>query len=382
MFPRMRLLFIAPAVLAFIGCDNADAPSVPSPSSESSTTAGAVAPDDSTSLMDSTGAATSTSTGASTGASASTSASGTTEHDNSSTTTGENVDDEGSTAECDRCIGEIPEGWSGPVARILANGSETPPDCGGVWNEEAGLLFSGVHAPAAACDCQCSAQPGNCSTSATLYMQPEGSPNCLILPERNYTFPPATQPATGAASGRRWRVSSGGVEPGSCLGESSPQLLPETTTGNVRLCNLSQTNTTQCADGSICAPPAIAPFLDEVCIWRDGDRECPAQYPDKLTYYREVDDSRGCTGCSCTMSGTATCQGRRATLILPQNIAVHVPPGECVLHTGASAAALAAPVQLQFTPGTPSTPTCTLSNPSTPTGQVQGTGARTVCCAS
>src|SRR5690606_25708378 len=51
-------------------------------------------------------------------------------------------------------------------------------------------------------------------------------------------------------------------------------------------------------------PSAPRPALTQ-CIHRSGEHPCPPEFSDRSVRYHDFDDSRSCSGCSCTPQGQA-----------------------------------------------------------------------------
>ncbi len=62
------------------------------------------------------------------------------------------------------------------------------------------------------------------------------------------------------------------------------------------------------AAADACDGRACVPDTDDLCAYRDGDPACPATYPTKRIYHRNVADSRGCTACTRQPGGAPRCQ--------------------------------------------------------------------------
>jgi hypothetical protein len=68
-------------------------------------------------------------------------------------------------------------------------------------------------------------------------------------------------------------------------------------------------NSSPCLDPSkVCVPaPPVPPPGFSQCIFREGDHECPGEYPTKHVFYDEASDSRGCSACSCAAPEGGVC---------------------------------------------------------------------------
>jgi len=64
-----------------------------------------------------------------------------------------------------------------------------------------------------------------------------------------------------------------------------------------------------CLDpGLLCVPTAEPPPEGfSQCIYRDGDNECPPEYPDKRVFFQDLDDTRTCSSCTCGEPVGSTC---------------------------------------------------------------------------
>ena len=56
------------------------------------------------------------------------------------------------------------------------------------------------------------------------------------------------------------------------------------------------------------APPPPPGFLQ--CIYREGDHECPVDYPGKHVFYDEISGSRGCSECACAAPEGGLCSAK------------------------------------------------------------------------
>jgi hypothetical protein len=71
---------------------------------------------------------------------------------------------------------------------------------------------------------------------------------------------------------------------------------------------------TVCNDpGMTCLPSAEPPppgFRQCIIYLRDGETQCPADYPDRFDFYGSLEDTRDCTPCACTQTAPSQCSAR------------------------------------------------------------------------
>jgi hypothetical protein len=129
-----------------------------------------------------------------------------------------------------------------------------------------------------------------------------------------------------------------------------------------------------CGAGEACAPREIdGPFERGVCVYREGDRRCPQGFDERRVFARDMDDRRGCTRCTCDVSGvscTATTtlfdddDCRRSAATVPHDERCMVAPSVAALRVEVAGTGSCQP------------------RGGMPTGEVvEGDGKITVCCA-
>ncbi|HSO00031.1 MAG TPA: hypothetical protein VLS89_17175 [Candidatus Nanopelagicales bacterium] len=67
------------------------------------------------------------------------------------------------------------------------------------------------------------------------------------------------------------------------------------------------------AAGETClSGPKPAPADFRVCVMylRDAEPICPPEYPDRFDFHRDLEDTRGCTACTCTQTAPSSCTAR------------------------------------------------------------------------
>jgi len=63
---------------------------------------------------------------------------------------------------------------------------------------------------------------------------------------------------------------------------------------------------TGCGAQSACIARSAAPFEDAICVWKSGDKACPAGFSQKHKFADNVVDNRDCSACTCGAANT-TC---------------------------------------------------------------------------
>src|SRR5262249_39641412 len=62
--------------------------------------------------------------------------------------------------------------------------------------------------------------------------------------------------------------------------------------------------------GKACRPKPPAPFASHLCVSKPGDVACPtgSVYSDRQVFYTDLNDSRGCSDCTCGAASGGSCQ--------------------------------------------------------------------------
>lgn len=185
-----------------------------------------------------------------------------------------------------RCL-VAPAGWEGPF--VVATGAECPSGFDRRWER---LGAGDAAAPPAQCTCSCGAIGGSCS------MQLVG-----------YTGLACNGPAINAVleqSGACVPVAQAGID--SFRAVATP--LPGAT------CPVVESTSVERIDAGVttvgCAPSAPAPCGEGLCFppsegsrlcvrSREGDApSCPASYPERVAISEGLEDTRGCSACTCS----------------------------------------------------------------------------------
>ncbi len=263
-----------------------------------------------------------------------------------------------------QCVPPAPAGWEGPVALVSGTVDK---QCGTDWPIVNVYNIGPINAPNASCTCSCSApQGGACSAGIVSYssgncMIANGGGSiagaCTVIPNANvqsYIFHGAPSGAATCSP-----VFSASVPAASFAGTSS-------------ICAGAQLAQGGCADGSLCAPPLPAGVSSRMCVYTPGDVACPdPNYSLRTVVYQGLDDSRGCSACTCGpaqltgCSGTVPVYGDTSCVSILQNASLETCYGGTFGGIGA--------------PALTATGMC-LASGSSPQGAATPTGAITACC--
>lgn len=219
-----------------------------------------------------------------------------------------------------QCWPNPPMGWSAPG--LLWFGSENnPPPCPDVAPTVGYEGKGGLDAPAATCGaCSCVPPTGSCMPPTTITV---GNGTCSGTSTNHLSFDPPTDWNNGACSANM-TIPTGALCNGApCVQSVTFGPLTMTETGCAPLLSggsmvppptWSQfarsctSNGGMCASlGEICGPPPSPGF--QVCIFQQGDMDCPSfsPYSEKHVFYQGVDDTRGCSPCTCSSPLGSTC---------------------------------------------------------------------------
>lgn len=268
------------------------------------------------------------------------------------------------------CIA-LPPGWSGPVVVHEAAASEPPPVCTGSFGAVEFTRFADLEAPDAECGCTCGEAQGTTCPDALLVRT---SANCLasdgaLVLEEGCTNVPNE-------ADQDWRVPIPMPDGGHCSPSATAERVPAEFGAQVVACSPTEGAAGECTGDDACVPEADAPL----CVWALGELACPDAFPTQRLAFGGVEDTRGCSPCSCgephgecDMSPVVLSGLNDSCGVIQGSPVLVLDPGECG-HFGAtllSVDLLEAP-----TPDVACTPSVV-----EPTGSVATTDAVTVCCA-
>jgi hypothetical protein len=282
------------------------------------------------------------------------------------------------------CMEQAPKGWSGPVAVHQAafddkDPKAEPPGCGTSYPDRAAAGFEDLLAEPATCSCECASPNGTaCDNSTTLRYWADdatcddGTPQAVSVFTSSCNALPAEFPGDGHYSADPLAAVGG-----ACAPSSEQSVEPTSWSFQTSACEgATIIEDAGCAEGRECAPlPDSADAA--LCIWQEGEHECPEVFSSTRTVFGGVDDGRDCETCSCS-APTGLCDD--ATISLWNGVTCLVPSagvvdadGECdPSGTGTSARAAS------ITTGSPNA-FCVPSDP-VPSGEAVGTDPVTVCC--
>ncbi|MEZ4257585.1 MAG: hypothetical protein R3B36_00875 [Polyangiaceae bacterium] len=257
-----------------------------------------------------------------------------------------------------------PAGWDGPFAVLLSGLDgrgllQCPPAFTRGW-ERTGSTAD-ASAPPATCTCACGALSGSCAVT----MNDHDDDKCVEAPDKRVLNVGACVPTAGGADS--WRATAAVVSAG-CAPDASVSVTPLGGDGGVLGCVPA---TPEGCGAGACVPPA--PKGTRICVRPpDGDPSgaCPPEYADAVKLASGVEDSRGCTACSCPATPGCSftyglyekenCLGNQSTIVSDSNC--YAPGANGIKLLTASVTGSCAPAGGK------------------PTGTVKTTGDTFLCC--
>lgn len=271
------------------------------------------------------------------------------------------------------CAPVIPNGWTGPVK---AGGNAV--DCNGGFADPAGAFFTEFDPGEEDCACDC--QPVDAACADTVEVQVWGEGGCAGVPDFTVEvgttactpiegpFPPELSDIGAASELSMDFVTIGPVlvESGTCEGVAS--FNEGGFADSVQLC-APTVEPSMCEDGG----PCIADNTD-VCVWQDGEHDCPDGYPEVITGFSGSDDQRECGSCDCG-SPEGLCDSSITLQTEACGDVVTATNSDCEMTGNADLAAAT------YSPGATDI-TCGGGTGTAPlTGSVEPTNPITICCA-
>jgi hypothetical protein len=290
--------------------------------------------------------------------------------------------------ETHQCISAVPDGWSGPIAQLDAS---DPTGCAGFFSESVLDTFADVFADPAACTCECgSPSGGTCAETTivdfyseiTFFGETYNETTCeavtfgdLALEYGDiFDFPSGYEDYDVRVIGTTPAVET----VGSCNVATETSEVSEPTLVGERVACMPTDPLTACDAETVCVPKAAAPFEAGVCIWAEGDVECPADtdFTQREVRGAGVVDNRSCSGCSCDPASGQACDDAIVRLWRTGGWVDRSIDDEC---NGANLGPGNTWTGVSFDPGDPSGGSC-VADGGEPEGEVAPAAAITFCC--
>lgn len=288
----------------------------------------------------------------------------------------------------------IPAGWSGPRALDEYDPNTMAPACSGFYGAKSFAGNADLGPVTASCTpCTCGAQQGaKCGAHLSYYTNPCGSTSTGCGAEDfalNGGVCQGLGTGNGGCAGRDVQsFQADGLEQsvGSCTPSvSTPNgSVPAWTKAAVACAPIGAPPPDACDAGQVCAPTPQAPFT-HLCISNSGVQSCPTGTPfsQQFVYYTSLDDTRGCTQCSCGVPQNV-CSSSGTVSFWTSFTCTPSPTGTYTINNVNASGCLSLPSMSYYSTWTPSTFTlgsCPASG-GTPTGSVtpDPSAATTFCC--
>ncbi|MFZ1866788.1 MAG: hypothetical protein WAU39_21380 [Polyangiales bacterium] len=194
-----------------------------------------------------------------------------------------------------RCIGDPGAPWMGPFAVI-----DSSIGCGDEFPDVSLQLFQGFQSGTASCECICGAATAICSTSirATGYAQL----GCINAQGQHTLAENECHDTHSASHSLRLGTTSTSCGAGTVTANlPTPSFLT-----SIDVCGGFRAVDGECDVGQTCVPKPGSNYDAGICYVREGDHECPADFPNKALSFTGFSDTRACPGsCTCTGSGAS-----------------------------------------------------------------------------
>jgi hypothetical protein len=111
----------------------------------------------------------------------------------------------------------------------------------------------------------------------------------------------------------KWKAAKGSIATATCT--SNPNITdtiaPAEFESEDRFCQAQTQEEFRCEAGGACVPQAGDGFEEGLCIYRDGEHECPAEspYSERRVLHSSLIDNRECSTCQCE-APSGTCTGK------------------------------------------------------------------------
>jgi hypothetical protein len=270
------------------------------------------------------GTVTTTGSGGSGGATTTTTGSGGSGGSGGSTTTivGEDCtngvdDDDDGLADCAdtkcqpvvACVPKVPFNWTGPVILYDGAPASLPTECPTSYPILSYEGQSGVKDQPAECSaCTCGDPKFNCNLANIVGYWNDTCSGGNSSQSQSTGCQQGLQNGLDSAKINPPTVSTNGQNNGSCAPSQVQPTKPAPEWSKAGFaCGGASMIGDGCTSAQVCAPKPAAGFNNVMCIQRDGDRTCPAEFPDKHTYVNQANDTRGCSACACGAGKDLAC---------------------------------------------------------------------------
>ncbi len=211
--------------------------------------------------------------------------------DASSSSSSGGADESTGTNLCAECAPAVPPEWIGPVLTTVAI-TQVTVECPPEVPNEVDVVRDRLEPEAATCMCECGEPQGGCGPVSATYHDAMGCDGKAIGKPVEVT---ADMACVGGGSEAALAIELTNTEPtATCTATPTTNIPTVSFKDKLVAC---APDSMACEDGGTCIPDVPHPM--GVCIMKDGDETCPAAYPTKHTWYRQIDDTRGCSMCTC-----------------------------------------------------------------------------------
>ncbi len=229
---------------------------------------------------------------------------------------------DGAAAVCSgACVEAPPLGWSEPTLLWKGAIGSTPPAC----PAEAPVIgfqgFADLVVPPASCGaCSCDAATATCGITSSYTAS---SVACGATGVTSSFDAPASWDGTCTNDGafaagqlcgtttcaKSLTAGALTVQNEGCAAVTAPPPIPTPpATWQTAVLACKRGSAVPCDDpGQVCAPVAVPPQGFTLCVYQDGDLDCPASFPNKLGVATGFDDQRGCSACTCGSPAGGLC---------------------------------------------------------------------------
>lgn len=277
------------------------------------------------------------------------------------------------------CVPPPPSQWEGPVVRYFGAAFDVLPSCPAPWGTEQAIGFGDIQGAAHTCSaCTCGAPNVTCGVPTT---------SCYNQTGCNNLAGTASPPGNGNCENTGFTMAADGL-PNSARGNAVPVIGSCPESGGVLtappadwetpgiMCSGGVTVEGCVNPGEVCAYVPPAPFEKKFCIHRNGNRTCPADYPDKQLIDDGWSDTRSCSACNCASPSGVTCTGQ-TTLYSATNCGGST---DVINNNGSCQSLSFNALSSRYTAtGGPTGGSCAASG-GTPIGSASGGGQETLCC--